>query len=69
MVGSALAELAWGYQNAGFGIGILVSFLAFSAGAYTCILIVKTTDPNDTDYAETIERYFGKLEFKQYSFV
>ena len=60
MVGSALAALPWAYQEAGFGVGLVVSFFAFSAGIYTCLLIVKTADPRDNDYAETIERYFGK---------
>jgi len=60
MIGTAVVSLPWAFQQSGMLLGIMITFVSFVVGLYTCVLIVKSTG-NDTDYTVTAKKYYGKF--------
>eukprot|EP00347_Sterkiella_histriomuscorum_P006074 403354168 len=59
MVGTGLLTIPWAYSNSGFILGIIITFLQFVVSFYTCYLVLKVAG-DDTDYTDTLKKYFGK---------
>ena len=59
MVGSSLLTIPWAFSNSGIVLGIFISFITFIIAFYTCNLYIKLAG-NDTDFADTVYKYFGK---------
>ena len=70
MVGSSLVSIPWAFENTGIilGIGmyclikqhIVISTVVFLVAFYTCSLILKT-GKQDSDFADTVYKYYGKI--------
>ena len=60
MIGSAVTTLPWAFQKSGLVLGLAISLLSCFISYYTCMLTVELVE-DDTDFAETLLRYFGKL--------
>ena len=61
MIGSAVVSLPWAFQQAGLLLGSFISFVNFLVSYYTCALIIHCAR-KDTDFNDTIRRYFGKSD-------
>ena len=60
MIGSAVTTLPWAYQKSGLVLGLAISLVSCFVSYYTCMLTVQMVE-DDTDFAETLLRYFGKF--------
>ena len=60
MIGSAVTTLPWAFQKSGLVLGLAISLLSCFMSYYTCMLTVEMVQ-DDTDFAETLLRYFGKF--------
>ena len=58
-IGSAVVTLPWAFQQSGVLLGCTISFTSFIASYYTCQLIVNCAK-KDSDFSDTIRRYYGK---------
>ena len=58
MVGSSILAVPWAFQEAGLLLGIIICFITFVVGFYTCHLVMKTAKA-DEDFADTVYKYFG----------
>lgn len=59
MIGSAVVSLPWAFQQSGLLLGCLISFCSFFVSYYTCNLVVHCAR-KDTDFSDTVRRYYGK---------
>lgn len=59
MVGTAVMSLPWAYQESGFVLGLIITFVAFLISFYTCKIIVDASK-HDLDYSLTLKKYYGK---------
>ena len=60
MVGTAVMSLPWAFQESGFVLGLIITFVAFLISFYTCKIIVDASK-HDLDYSLTLKKYYGKL--------
>jgi amino acid permease len=60
MIGTAVAALPWTFQQSGIILGLILCFTSFIISFYTCKLIIDMAG-NDSDYSETLRKYYGKL--------
>ncbi|CAI2365038.1 unnamed protein product [Moneuplotes crassus] len=59
MVGSGLFTIPWAFSNSGIVLGLIISFITFAISYYTCSIYVRLAR-NDSDFADTMYKYFGK---------
>lgn len=76
MVGTGMLTIPWGYSKSGLILGIsklfqlmcvitiiVITFASFLISYYTCFLVLKTAG-SDTDYTDTLQKYFGRKGWK-----
>ena len=65
LIGTAVVSLPWAFQQAGLMVSCFISLTSFLVSYYTCCLIVWSAR-QDTDFMDTIRRYYGKCADKEY---
>ena len=62
MVGTAVLELPWAFQQSGIIPGLIFTFTSFLTSFYTCklVIVMSGTDP---DYSDTLRKFWGPIGY------
>jgi|JI9StandDraft_2_1071091.scaffolds.fasta_scaffold131022_1 amino acid permease len=59
MIGSGLVSLPWAFERSGFLLAVVLCFVGFLIGFYTCYLVVNSSK-HDADFQKTLFKYLGR---------